>query len=350
MSKEADKTDLLQEVREEVRGNRYEDTGGINPRYSMVFRTVSYVVFLGGVLLLPSLVNGLQLRLATLASIWFVATMGLQVLMGQAGLVSIGQAAFVGVGAYTAAILATKHGFSFLLTIPIAGISGVILAIIVGFPTLKLRGHYLAIASIGVGQIVLVLMVNWRAVTNGMDGITSIRRPVESNRMYFYITVAIGLAIAFALYSLRQTPVGLAFTALRTDETAAGAMGIPVAWHYLIAFMISGFCAGVAGALFAYNEGFISPYGFDLGQSILLLTMIIIGGLRHISGALVGAILLVFLPPNLEFLGSSYMLIYGFAVLLVILFAPDGAAGALLKLRNFLLRKISASTRKVETP
>jgi branched-chain amino acid transport system permease protein len=123
-------------------------------------------------------------------------------------------------------------------------------------------------------------------------------------------------------------------------------MGISVAWHYLIAFMISGFCAGVAGGLFAYNEGFISPYGFDLGQSIVLLTMIIIGGLRHISGALVGAILLVFLPPNLEFLGSSYMVIYGVAVLLVILFAPDGAAGAILKLRDKFLRKISGTSRE----
>lgn len=317
---------------------------GVNPTYLKSFRYVSYLLFIGLIAILPNLVNGLQLRLATLASIWFVATMGLQVLMGQAGLVSIGQAAFVGVGAYTAAILATKHGFSFLLTIPIGGLSGVILAIIVGFPTLKLRGHYLAIASIGVGQIILVLMVNWRAVTNGMDGITSITRPVESNRVYFYICVAIGLAIAAALYSLRNTPVGLAFTALRTDETAAGAMGISVAWHYLIAFMISGFCAGVAGGLFAYNEGFISPYGFDLGQSIVLLTMIIIGGLRHISGALVGAILLVFLPPNLEFLGSSYMVIYGVAVLLVILFAPDGAAGAILKLRDKFLRKVSGTS------
>jgi branched-chain amino acid transport system permease protein len=319
---------------------------GVKSSHLKTFRYVSYLLFLGLILFLPSLVNGLQLRLATLASIWFVATMGLQVLMGQAGLVSIGQAAFVGVGAYTAAILATKHGFSFLLTIPIAGLSGVILAIIVGFPTLKLRGHYLAIASIGVGQIILVLMVNWRAVTNGMDGITSITRPVESNTTYFYICVAIGLFIAAALYSLRKTPVGLAFTALRTDETAAGAMGISVAWHYLIAFMISGFCAGVAGGLFAYNEGFISPYGFDLGQSIVLLTMIIIGGLRHISGALVGAILLVFLPPNLEFLGSSYMVIYGVAVLLVILFAPDGAAGAILKLRDNFLRKISGTSRE----
>lgn len=328
-------------TREVAQQGQHGKLMGVNANYLRSFRYISYFLFIGFILILPNLVDGLQLRLATLASIWFVATMGLQVLMGQAGLVSIGQAAFAGVGAYTAAILATKHGFSFLLTIPIAGLSGVILAIIVGFPTLKLRGHYLAIASIGVGQIILVLMVNWRAVTNGMDGITGITRPVESNRLYFYICVTIGLAIAAALYSLRKTPVGLAFTALRTDETAAGAMGISVAWHYLIAFMISGFCAGVAGGLFAYNEGFISPYGFDLGQSIVLLTMIIIGGLRHISGALVGAILLIFLPPNLEFLGSSYMVIYGIAVLLVILFAPDGAAGAILKLRDKFLRKIS---------
>jgi len=323
-----------------------KDLDGVNPAYLRTFRYISYVLFAGGVLVLPSLVNGLQLRLATLASIWFVATMGLQVLMGQAGLISLGQAAFVGVGAYTAALLATKQDFSFLFTIPIAGLSGVILAVIVGFPTLKLRGHYLAIATIGVGQIILVLMVNWRAVTNGMDGISGIHRPVESNRVFLYICVSIGLAIAGALYSLRKTPVGLAFTALRTDETAAGAMGISVAWHYLIALMISGFCAGVAGGLFAYNEGFISPYGFDLGQSIVLLTMIIIGGLRHISGALVGAVLLVFLPPNLEFLGSSYMVIYGVAVLLVILFAPDGAAGAILKLRLKFLRRISGAQGK----
>ena len=184
-------------TREVAQQGQHGKLMGVNANYLRSFRYISYFLFIGFILILPNLVDGLQLRLATLASIWFVATMGLQVLMGQAGLVSIGQAAFAGVGAYTAAILATKHGFSFLLTIPIAGLSGVILAIIVGFPTLKLRGHYLAIASIGVGQIILVLMVNWRAVTNGMDGMTGITRPVESNRLYFFFFNKKTIQIAF---------------------------------------------------------------------------------------------------------------------------------------------------------
>ena len=117
-------TSALKEI---VQKSQHGNLMGVNPTYLKLFRYVSYFLFVGLIAILPNLVNGLQLRLATLASIWFVATMGLQVLMGQAGLVSIGQAAFVGVGAYTAAILATKHGFSFLLTIPIGGLSGCLL-------------------------------------------------------------------------------------------------------------------------------------------------------------------------------------------------------------------------------
>lgn len=315
-----------------------------------VLRVFRYGGFLAGVVAIyfvPSFLHGLQLRLATLAAIWFIAVLGLQVLMGQAGLISIGQAAFVGVGAYTCGLLATKMDLDYWITIPAAGLAGVLLSLVVGIPTLKLRGHYLAIASIGVGQIVLLLMVNWTKVTNGMDGVSGISRPVASPEGYFYFCMAIGLAIGAALYFLRRTPVGLAFTALRTDETAAGAMGISVAAHNLIAFMICGFCAGVSGALIAFNEGFISPYGFDLGHSILFLTMIIIGGLRYISGALLGAALLVFLAPNLEFLGDYYMVVYGLAVMLVILFAPDGAAGAVLKIRDFFIRILSLVVRKV---
>lgn len=309
-------------------------------RNAALLRAVWLVLVAAGLLLLPILVTPLQLRLATLACIWFIAVLGLQVLMGQVGLISIGHAGFVGVGAYTAAILSVRAGLPFMLTLPLAGLAGAVLAILVGLPTLRLRGHYLAIATIGVGEIVYLLLINWQSLTNGTDGIVGIPRPVFSNTGYFYLALCVAAAITVPIYLLRRSPVGLAFNAVRTDEFAAGAMGVPVGFHTMVAFTLAGFCAGISGAMFAHYEGFISPGGFNIQQSIVLVTMIVIGGINYISGAVIGAVILIFLPEELRFLGTSYLAVYGLAVLLVIVFAPQGVAGLIINARDRLLNRV----------
>jgi branched-chain amino acid transport system permease protein len=299
-------------------------------------RVGTYLVLAAFLLALPILSSRLQLRLAILAIIWFIAVVGLQVLMGQAGLISIGQAGFVGLGAYTAAIVSVRYGLPFWLSLPIAGLAGALLALLVGLPTLRLRGHYLAIATIGVGEIVYLVLNNWQEMTKGTDGIGNIPRPIDSDTGYYYIALGVAAAVGLGIYLLRRSPVGLAFSALRTDEVAAAAMGVSVGFHTMLAFTIAGLCAGLSGAMFAHYEGYISPGGFTIQRSIVLLSMIVIGGINYISGAVIGAALLVFLPEQLRFLGDAYLVFYGLAVLLVIIFAPQGVAGLILSARDRL--------------
>ena len=298
------------------------------------------VIALAGVGLLPHVVEGLTLRLVTLSVIWYLAVLGLQVLMGQTGLINIGQAGFVGVGAYTSALLAVNVGLSFWVTLPLAALASAVLAVFVGIPTLKLRSHYLAIATVGVGEIVFLLLLNLKNITNGADGVVGIPKPVTGNTRYFYLAVGFAALMTLGVHLIRRSPIGLAFNAVKTDEFAAASMGVSVGFHTMFAFIVSAVCAGVAGALFAHFEGFISPSAFALQQSILLLTMIVIGGTQHISGALIGAVLITFLPEQLrDVMGQSYLLMYGVVVLLMVLFAPLGIAGLVGSLKDWAMRK-----------
>jgi branched-chain amino acid transport system permease protein len=273
-------------------------------------------------------------RIGNIVLIYAMLTLGLNYTVGWTGQISLAQAAFWGVGAYTTAILTAKFSVCgpWVAMLIAAGIAGT-LGILLGLPTLKIKGHYLALATIGFGEVVQLVFNNSRAVTGGADGIAGI--PSLSIlgyalstevRMYYVLLVVVVLLVLICVQIHRST-YGRAFIALRDDELAAEVIGISTTTTKTLAFAIGAAYAGLAGSFYAHLFRYISPDTFGFEQSLLMLSMLVIGGLGSIAGALAGALIGVALPELLRVFGVYSMSIYTLLVILVIIFLPDGAAG-----------------------
>ena len=235
------------------------------------------------------------------------------------GMLAMANAAFMGVGAYTSALLTLNYDVPF----PVALLGGIaapmVLAFIVGKPLLRLSGVYLAMATLALGEVVRVVILNTESITGGALGLNGIPQLTE----WWHIGLALALALA-VLYRMRRSKVGRAFEAIKEDETAAGLMGIDVANTKLLAFVLGALLAGLAGALNAHLTFFIGPneYGFDRGVEIL--TMTILGGIGSIAGPVVGAFILTLLPEMLRAFNDFRLVINGLILILIVLFLPKG--------------------------
>jgi branched-chain amino acid transport system permease protein len=280
------------------------------------------------------------LNLCVVAGVYAIAVMGLGILLGYAGQMSLGQAAFFGIGAYVSGWLTTQTGCNVWVAMPAATVVSAFIGWCVGYPCLRLSGHYLALATIGFGIITQLVLINWKSFTNGPDGMSGIPAPaigsytIDSYGAYFYIVLACVVAAAYVSGRIKVTRVGRAMEAIRENELAASAMGIDTTRYKLLAFVLAGGYAGLAGALLAHSIKFISPDSYSFDQSVVFLVMLIIGGSSSIGGAILGAVLLTFLPEVLRPLKNSYIMVYGAAVIAMIIFMPGGLAG--------LLRAVSA--------
>jgi len=271
------------------------------------------------------------LRVGNVVLIYAILALGLNFTVGWTGQVSLGHAGFWGIGAYTTAILTAKLAAwppwpVMLLGGGLAGVTGVLL----GLPTLKIKGHYLALATIGFGEMVQLVFNNWRPVTGGADGISGI--PVltiagfgfsTERRWYYLLLVAVALFTVVAA-RLRDSTFGRAFMAVRDNELAADVAGVPTTTIKTLAFAISAVYAGLAGSLYAHLLRYISPDVFGFEQSLIMLSMLVIGGLGTLAGALIGAGVGVFLPEILRGFGVYYMAVYALLVIGVIVFMPTG--------------------------
>jgi branched-chain amino acid transport system permease protein len=273
-------------------------------------------------------------RIGNIVLIYAMLTLGLNYTVGWTGQISLAQAAFWGVGAYTSAILTARFPLfdPWVAMLIAAGVAGT-LGILLGLPTLKIKGHYLALATIGFGEVVQIFFNNSRAVTGGADGISgipplSIFGYVLSTevRMYYLLLIVVVFLVLICVRIHRST-YGRAFIALRDDELAAEVIGISTTMTKTLAFAIGATYAGLAGSFYAHLFRYISPDTFGFEQSLLMLSMLVIGGLGSIAGALVGALIGVALPELLRVFGIFSMSIYTLLVVLVIIFLPDGAAG-----------------------
>ena len=258
-----------------------------------------------------------------------VVTMGLTLLMGYAGQISLGHAAFFGIGAYSSGILATQYA----LHPAAAFLSGIFLsaavAYLVGKPTLRLKGHYMAVATLGFGEIVFILFNELSSLTGGPSGLSNI--PALSLRGHAveggdYLYLVWGLVILLLLFSLNviNSRVGRALRAVHGSELAANAMGVDASRYKVQVFILSAIYASMGGSLYAHFVTFISPGSFGLMFSILLLMMAVIGGLETIWGALVGAAILTLLPEYLRGLEDFEVLVYGAILMVVLIFMPRG--------------------------
>lgn len=281
--------------------------------------------------------------------IYVTLAIGLNVTVGLAGLLDLGYIAFYGLGAYAAAIVihggaaqaAGGGGFGFWIALPVALAVACLAGLLIGLPTLRLRGDYLAIVTLAFGQIARLTENNWDWLTNGPQGM-EVAKPVllgtELRSPYvLYYLIAIILLVTWAcVRNLERSAVGRAWVAIREDEIAAGAMGIDVPRMKLLAFMTGASFAGLAGAFFATKSGFISPPSFDFIETVIILAMVVLGGMGSLPGVILGGVILAVLPeflrslPGLLGIEGTFditpyrMLIYGGAMILIMFLRPEG--------------------------
>jgi branched-chain amino acid transport system permease protein len=287
------------------------------------------------VLLLPRFItSSYWLNLINLAISFSVACLGLNIVLGYAGQLSLAQAAFWGVGAYTSAILTTQFGLPVWAGMFAAFFVAALCGVLLGIPTLKLSGHYLAMATIGFGIILQLILVNEIWLTNGSDGITKIPSPwigsveLKDPGTFFYVAAVSLILLTWGAIRLKNSRVGRAFMAIRENEMAAGATGVDTTYYKIMAFALSAGYAGFGGWLFAHGGShYISPDTFSFEQSVILLVMTVLGGNGSAIGSIVGGTLLTLLPEVLRFLKDSYMMVYAAGIVLIMIFMPRGIAG-----------------------
>ena len=283
-------------------------------------------------LVVPQFLKNYGIYLLTYWLVFIIATMGLNLTVGYAGQKSLGHAAFFGIGAYTLAIL-MKAGFSFWLGLPAAALICFAVGIVLGFPALRVQTIYLAFATLGFNTAIWLVMRNEEWLTGGTFGINNIARPsllglsMDSNRAYYYFTLAATVLMALLLLGLLRSPWGKAFTALRDNPIRAESLGVDTRSYTLLSFAIGAAYAGVAGALLASLVQFIEPAQFTVGVSIMMYLMVVVGGPGYFLGPVLGAAVGVIMPEWLRDVPKAadwYLPLFGAAVVVLMIWLPDG--------------------------
>lgn len=301
-----------------------------------IFEKYKVIILILIAMALPQFVeNRYWLHLANLAGIYAILTLSLNLLTGCTGQFSVGHAGFYGIGAYTSAVLTVKLGLPVWAGFVCAGLMAAFFGVLIGIPTLRLKGLFLGVATMGFGEIMYQIFVNWESVTNGTKGITGVPAPsigpivIDSYAKYYYLILFFVVITTILILNLIDSRVGRAFLAIRENEVAAEAMGINSTRYKVLAFTVSAFFAGIAGALYAHEVRFISPESFMAAESSTILAMVVVGGIGHLPGSILGAIALTIIPEFLRSVGDIRLVIYGAAIVAIIIFAPEGFGGLL---------------------
>lgn len=263
-----------------------------------------------------------------------VLASSLNLIIGYCGQVSFAHAAYYGIGAYTATLLMLKLGFSFWLALPCAALGASVLGLIIGMPALRLKGDYLGIVTLGFGEIVRLVLLNSQSLTRGPAGLGGIPTPVLfgirlSGRVSFYYMVMIFAVICVILIRrMMSSGIGLAMMAVSCDETATESIGVNPVKYKLMAFILGAALAGMAGCFYASYISYISPDTFVYNDSVTMLAMVTLGGLGSIVGPILGAIIITILPEALRVISDYRMILYGLAMVVMMIFRPEGFWGA----------------------
>jgi branched-chain amino acid transport system permease protein len=285
--------------------------------------------------------DGYVIQLINIAILNAIVVLGLNFVTGWTGQINFGQAAFYGLGAYTTAI-ATKAGVPWIAAPFLSVIMVMLASLVLGLPTLRLRTHYLAMTTIGFGEIVRLIIVHWEPVTGGTSGLRAVPGisifgfgPQGQVEHFYLLLAALAIAVIVAM-RIRASTLGRAMIATKDSEIGAEQSGVDTVRTKLLAFMIGAVYAGLAGCLYASSIRFVSPDSFSGTQAVLLMTMLIVGGMGSIVGCIVGAVTLTILPEALRFLGQWYLVLYGLGVICVIVLAPGGLASlaSIIRLRR----------------
>ncbi len=314
---------------------------------------------------------------ATTVLIYVMLGWGLNVVVGLAGLLDLGYVAFYAVGAYTYALLATQFGFSFWWCLPVAGAFAAVAGVLLGYPMLRLRGDYLAIVTLGFGEIIRLILLNWTELTHGPDGVSSIPRPtlfglpfalpsdaptfagmlgIEyaawHRTVFLYLLIlALALLTNILVLRLRRLPIGRAWEAMREDEIACKSLGINVTNVKLSAFALGATLGGFAGVFFAARQGFISPESFTFAESAMILAIVVLGGAGSQLGVVLAACVLVLLPEFGRNFSEYRMLLFGAAMVTIMVWRPGGllserraTLSSVRKRRNAPIKQLEATS------
>jgi branched-chain amino acid transport system permease protein len=296
-----------------------------------------YVPVLMGIsvftIVFPFLFSSYQVSIMITALTYVMLGLGLNIVVGLAGLLDLGYVAFYAVGAYSYALLHVHFGVGFWMALPIGAGLGALFGMILGYPVLRLRGDYLAIVTLGFGEIIRLVLENWNAFSFGPSGIANIPRPgffgikfsLSQATIYLYfIMIGLTLFTIFVVNRLQNSRIGRAWIALREDEIACQAMGIDKTKTKLTAFALGATWAGMAGVVFAAKTTFINPASFTIWESIMILCVVVLGGMGSVVGVILGALVLILLPEYLRAFSQYRMLIFGVALVLMMVFRPGG--------------------------
>jgi len=284
-------------------------------------------------ILLPFFVSEYRVNVLITAMIYVVLGLGLNIVVGLAGLLDLGYVAFYAVGAYSYALLNLHYGINFWLALPIGAMLGALFGILLGIPVLRLRGDYLAIVTLGFGEIIRLILENWGKFSKGPSGIANIPKPgiigLEMNRsqsilFIYYLMIALVIFTIFVVERLQNSRLGRSWVAMREDEIACQVMGIDRMRTKLAAFALGATWAGMMGVVFAAKTAFINPASFTFMESAMILSIVVLGGMGSILGVILGALVLILLPEELRAFSQYRMLIFGLSMVLMMVFRPQG--------------------------
>ncbi len=285
------------------------------------------------VLAFPFVFSLYQTNIMITALIYVITGLGLNIVVGLAGLLDLGYVAFYAVGAYSYALLNYHFGLGFWVVLPIGAGLGLIFGILLGFPVLRLKGDYLAIVTLGFGEIIRLILENWNEFSFGPSGIANIPRPglfgiqmsLQQATIYLYfVMILLVLGTIFVVRRLQDSRIGRAWIALREDEVACQAMGIDKTRTKLSAFAMGATWAGMAGVVFAAKTTFINPASFTLWESIIILCVVVLGGMGSVLGVIFGALTLILLPEYLRVFSEYRLLVFGAVLVVMMVFRPGG--------------------------
>jgi branched-chain amino acid transport system permease protein len=285
--------------------------------------------------------DGYWLQILNFGMLYAIMALGLNFMTGRAGMICLGYAAFMAIGAYTVGILTLKLGVSFWIALPLAGLLASVFGVILGLPALRVKGHYLALVTIAFGLIVEQLLLNLESITGGTNGLINIPSPMffgldmgttldlgfmsfSYQTSFYYLCLVILVITTVLIYRFSNSLFGLALNAMREDELAAQCYGMNIARYKLLAFAIGAFFGGISGGLYAAMINFIAPENFGYALSILVISMIILGGLDSIPGAIVGAFFLTVFPEKFRAFDDYRVMFYGLIIVLCLLFMREG--------------------------
>ncbi len=320
----------------------FEDPRVTRPAFAIALLVAIAFPFLFG--------SDYQIDIMTRALIYVMLGLGLNIVVGLAGLLDLGYVAFYAVGAYSYALLNVHFGLGFWALLPVGALLAACFGVLLGFPVLRLRGDYLAIVTLGFGEIIRLILENWNEFSFGPSGISNIPRPglfglpldLHQSTVYlYYLMIGLCLFTIFVVHRLQHSRIGRAWMALREDEIACEAMGIDKTKTKLTAFALGATWAGMAGVLFAAKTTFINPASFTFLESAMILSIVVLGGMGSILGVVAGALVLILLPEYLRAFSDYRMLLFGTLMVLMMVFRPQGIVANLRRTYRFRPREES---------